>query len=505
MTGRTKASEKQGLIVLSNRLPYDIPREPDGPPPKRNVGGLVSALEPVLAERGGSWIGWDGIALPSAAAVSNVVSKPRTLRTETGFDLYGVPLSEREIGRYYHGFSNRALWPLFHDLLPTAVFLPDDYSAYVRVNHRFAETTLARVGRDDRIWVHDYHLILVPSYLRELGFRERIDFFLHIPFPAPAIFRSLPWREPLLRGFLAADTIAFHTDTYRDNFVSVAESLLGARAIPVGEDEFVLEHRRGHTVVSVAPIGVDVDGFEGIAGTAKVTTRIDKIRAAHGGRKILFSADRLDYTKGIKERFLAVEKLLENHPERAGTFILLQIVVPSRHQVEEYRALKREIDEEVGRINGKFGTEGWAPITYRYRALDRDELVAHYRAASVALVTPLKDGLNLVAPEFVASRIENDGVLILSEFAGVAEHLPGALLVNPYDYEESAGAILAALDMHEEERHARMGALRRHVSANPVSAWADRCLKMKLASETPGLSALAGGPRPLARRPSPQS
>jgi trehalose 6-phosphate synthase len=505
MTRRKAEPDNQALVVVSNRLPYDLPRKSGDRLPKRNVGGLVSALEPVLAERGGSWIGWDGLTLPSAGEVARVVSRPRTFKTETGVDLYGVPLSEREIGRYYHGFSNRTLWPLFHDLLPTAVFNPEDYGAYVRVNRRFAETAIARVGSGDRIWVHDYHLLLVPSYLREMGFRERIDFFLHIPFPAPAVFRALPWREPVLRGLLASDTIAFHTHAYRDNFVTVAETLLGARAIPVGEDDFVLEHRRGHTVVSVAPIGVDVAEFERIANLDSVAGRIAKIRASHGGRKVVFGADRLDYTKGIKERFLAIEKLLETRPLLAGKFTMVQIVVPSRHQVEEYRRLKREIDEDVGRINGKFGIEGWAPITYRYRALDREELIAQYRAASVALVTPLKDGLNLVAPEFVAARVDNDGVLVLSEFAGVAEHLPGALLVNPYDHEECANAIAAALEMHEEERRARMGALRRHVSANPVSAWAHRCLDLRLASETPGLSALAGGPRPLARRPSPQS
>ena len=258
-----------------------------------------------------------------------------------------------------------------------------------------------------------------------------------------------------MRGLLAADTIAFHTHAYRDNFVSVAESLLGARAVTAGEDEFVLAHRRGHTVVSVAPIGVDVDEFEAVAGLPKVRSRVQKIRSAYGGRKILFGADRLDYTKGIKERLLAVESLLEQRPETAGKFIMLQTVVPSRHQVEEYRELKREIEEEVGRINGVHARTGWIPLHYQFRALSRDELVATYLAARAALVTPLRDGMNLVAPEFVASRTDEQGVLLLSEFAGVSRILGQALIVNPYDVDGCAEAVHEALKMGPEEQRSR--------------------------------------------------
>jgi trehalose 6-phosphate synthase len=438
---------------------------------------LVNALEPVLAHRGGSWIGWDGISLPSAGAVAAQVANPRRVRTDDGIDLYGVPLSEREVSRYYHGFSNRALWPLFHDRLPTSVFQPEDFAAYARVNRRFAETVVAQAEPHDRVWVHDYHLLMVPGLMRELGYRGRVDFFLHIPFPPPEIFRALPWRAELLKGLLAADTLAFHVGGYRDNFVRVAESLVGARPRPAANgDEIVLEHAGGESVVAAVPIGVDVGEFERVAELPSVAARVKRIKAAHGTRKIIFAADRLDYTKGIFRRFRTLDKYLARRPEAVGTIDMVQIVVPSRHQVEEYRALKRAIDEEAGRINAQYGLEYWIPIRYFYRALDREDLVAHYRAAAVAMVTPLKDGMNLVAPEFVASRTDGDGVLLVSELAGIAERLPGSILVNPYDDVGVAAALDQALYMEEPARRKRMATLRRHVRANPVSRWAEGCL-----------------------------
>ena len=467
------------LVVMSNRLPYNLPRKPGGRPPKRNVGGLVNALEPVLARRGGSWIGWDGAPLPSGGAVTAALEEPLVFTTRSGVELHGVPLSEREVSLHYHGFSNRALWPLFHDFPGKGVFLPEDYAAYERVNRRFAEVALARAERGARIWVHDFHLMLVPRFLREMGFRERIDFFLHTPFPPPEIFRVLPWREEVLQGLLAADGVAFHIELYRDNFVRCATQLLGvevAEGEPAGAD--LLRHEGGETSAAAIAIGIDVDDFEGIARSDGVATRARRLREVHGNRRILFSADRLDYTKGIKERLNVLERFLATHPEAVGRVVLIQIVVPSRHQVEEYRVMKREIDREVGRINGEYGREGWMPIHYRYHALEREELVAHYRAADVALVTPLRDGMNLVAAEFAASRVDEDGALVVSEFAGAAERCPGAILVNPYDLEGSSAAIARALEMDPVERRERMVRLRERVRSNPVSRWADRCLTL---------------------------
>jgi alpha,alpha-trehalose-phosphate synthase [UDP-forming] len=467
-----------GLVVVSNRLPCDIGREPGRGAPRRNVGGLVNAIEPVLAERGGLWVGWDGATLPSAAAVAHSRAAPRSARLPSGVVLCGVPLSERDIARYYHGASNRALWPLFHDFPGKTVFEPEDWVAYREVNRRFAEAALRHAREGDRIWVHDFHLLLVPRQLRELGFRGRVDFFLHIPFPPAEIFRVLPWREEVLEGLLAAHTVVFQVARYRRNFVDSVRSI----AVPGATDAAARAFAE--------PIGIDAADFVRLADDPGVRARAAQLRRAYGSRPILFGGERLDYTKGILERFHAVERLLKTAPSRAGSFAFVQVVVPGRHQVEEYRQMKREIEREVGRINGEWGAEGWVPIHYRARALDRPELVAHYLAASVVLVTPLRDGMNLVAPEFVAARRDGDGVLVLSEFAGVAEHLPGALQVNPNDLETFAATLARALAMGEPERRRRMEAMRPFVEANPATAWAERCLA--LPAGAPVLSERAG-------------
>jgi len=465
-------------VVVSNRLPRNLTPGAAGRWPRRNVGGLVSALEPVLAAHGGAWVGWDGAALPSGAAVEAARARGSVATALGGFQLHGVPLSEREVGQYYHSCANRALWPLFHDFPGRAVFVPEDFAAYARVNRRFAEIVLEQAGPRARVWVHDFHLMLVPGVLRELGFCGRLDFFLHIPFPPPEIFRALPWREELLRGMLAADSVAFHIPLYRDNFVAAARQFAGVRlAEPEPRDgACLLLHDGGATSARAVPIGIDVDEFERIARLAAVERHAAKLRELHGNLRILFSADRLDYTKGIGRRLEALERFVSAHPEAAGKFVLIQVGVPSRHQVEEYRQMKREIDREVGRINGEHGREGWMPIHYRYQALEREELVAHYRAADVMLVTPLRDGMNLVASEFAASRVDEDGVLVVSELAGVSERSPGALLVNPYDLDGCVEALDRALRMDPVERQRRMAALRARVRSNPVSRWAERCL-----------------------------
>jgi trehalose 6-phosphate synthase/phosphatase len=463
------------LVVVSNRLPYDIGR-PDATG-RRNVGGLVNALEPVFHRAGGVWIGWDGITLPTTRGVTEGLVRPRRLRSPGGGEYVGVPLSERELSRYYHGLCNRALWPLLHDFPDKGSFLADDWAAYVEVNRRFAAVAAAHAPRDGRIWVHDYQLMLVPRFLRESGFDGRVDFFLHTPFPPAEIFRALPWRAELLDGLLAADAVVFHTARYRDNFIdlvrSVGEAVVSAG--PGGTSTTITARSRS-TVVASEAIGIDVEGFTTLAAAANTTHRARRIRSAYGDRPIVFGAERLDYTKGVLERLWAIERLLRLHPDLEGSFAFVQVVVPSRHVVEEYRRMKRDIDREVGRINGEFGADGWQPVHYRYRALDRAELVAHYRAASVALVTPLRDGMNLVAAEFAASRVDGDGVLVLSEFAGIADTIDGAILVNPNDIDGLAEAIDRALRMPLEERRERMGRMRPSVLANPAAAWAERCL-----------------------------
>jgi trehalose 6-phosphate synthase len=465
-------------------LPYNFPSDDDQGKPKRNVGGLVNALEPLLVRRGGMWVGWDGITMHSASDVEEAASLPRTISTDNGIRLLGVPLSESELESYYHGFCNRTLWPLFHGLVDTTFFRPEYFTSYVKVNRRFADMLLAHVGTSDRVWLHDYHLLLVPRMLRERGFSGRIDLFMHIPFPPSEVFRALPWRKDLLEGFLAADTVVFHVEPYRDNFVNLTTELIGAVPTPADQDgRVVVHHERGATVVASAPIGIDVDEYETRSRKPEVRALAEKIRREHGGRQVLFGADRLDYTKGILERFRAIDRMLTLRPETAGTFDMVQVVVPSRHQVQEYRELKEKLDREVGRINGVHARTGWIPLHYQFRALSRDELVAWYLAARVALVTPLRDGMNLVAPEFVASRTDEQGALVLSEFAGVSRILGQALIVNPYDLDGCAEAVHEALTMTSKEQRSRMVRMRERVKANTVSHWADRCIGLKIATQ----------------------
>ena len=494
-----RVDRSESLVVVSNRLPYDL-KESSGGLGRRTIGGLVSALEPLLADRGGCWVGWDGLSLSGVPAVERALAAPVARSTPSGIELHGVPLSRLERTRYYDGFANRALWPLFHHRLDAAVFDADEFAAYLKVNRRFAETAYARVERGGRIWVHDYHLLLVPRLLRELGFAGRIDLFLHVPFPAPELFRALPWRETLLDGMLAADTIGFHVADYRDNFVTIAERLQRAESSAGAGDDVPLVHRGGRSLARVAPIGIDVDAVETLARSPAVERRRRSFMRQFGECDVIVCADRLDYTKGIRERMLVVERMLRKYPERAGRLCLYQNVVPSRDTVPAYRDLKREIDREAGRINGELGTDGWIPIHYHCRALAREDLIACYRAARVALITPLQDGMNLVAPEFVASRTDDDGVLVLSEFAGVAEQLPEAVRVNPFDLDGCANALAMALDMPADARAARMRRLRRRVRSNPVAAWGRRCLAD---TAPPASAADAATGRPAATLPGP--
>jgi trehalose 6-phosphate synthase/phosphatase len=413
---------------------------------------LVSALDPVLRKRGGTWLGWPGVDVEAEAVLE--------LRGDR-YRVAPIALSESEITRYYHGFSNRTLWPLFHSLPARTGFDERDWEAYQRVNLRFANAVLEELDAANLIWVHDYQLMLVPEFVRREQNGGRLGFFLHVPFPCYDIYRVLPWQADLLRGLLACDLVGFHVDSYMRNFMECAERILGAR---VDREYGVIEYAGHRTRVGSFPIGIDCEDFESKA-KAQAPQRPGR------RERILFGADRLDYTKGIPERIRAVERLLDLHPEYREKLVLLQVAVPSRCQVSEYRALKREIDELVGRVNGRFATPTWSPIRYIYQSLSHDRLARFYRDADVALVTPLRDGMNLVAKEFVICQVDDPGVLVLSNLAGAAETMEEALLVNPYDVEGTATAIHRALQMGRAERAERMGALRARERQNDVHAW----------------------------------
>jgi trehalose 6-phosphate synthase/phosphatase len=461
------------LIVVSNRLPFALDSMgEDLWTVTPAVGGLVSAVEPVLRERGGVWIGWPGTA-------GEIPKRPLAEATrDAGYDVLPVALSETERDEFYYGYSNEVIWPLFHDLQNFCSFEPAFWEAYKAVNERYADAIVHCSQVEDFVWVHDYHLMYVAQALRDRGLRAALTFFLHIPFPPYDIFAKLPQPQRLLRALLQFDLLGFQTRRDVRNFLGCVRRVMSdARVVPRRELQLVRfekrEIRLGHF-----PIGIDFDSFERGAMSEPVARRAQQLRANFRDCQLILGVDRLDYSKGIPERLRAFRNALERHPELRGRIVLIQVVVPSRVEIPRYHEFKQRIDRLVGDINGRFSTSNWLPVQYHFRSLDREDLLAHYRGCDIAFVTPLKDGMNLVAKEYCACRIDENGVLILSHFAGAAEQLKtGALLVNPYDVEEVADAILEAFRMTDAERVARMRRMRRVVREENVFRWVDSFLK----------------------------
>jgi trehalose 6-phosphate synthase/phosphatase len=463
------------LIVVSNRLPFALDSTGDDLwTVTPAAGGLVSAVEPVLRERGGTWIGWPGIA-------GEIPKKPLAEATrDAGYAVVPVALSETERDEFYYGYSNEVIWPLFHDLQNFCNFEPGYWQTYRQVNERYAEAIAHRSHPNDFVWVHDYHLMYVAQALRERGVSRKLSaltFFLHIPFPPYDIFSKLPQQQRLLRALLQFDLLGFQTRRDLRNFLGCVRRVMSdAKVVPRRELQLVCFEKR-EIRVGHFPIGIDFDAFENGAMSEAVAQRSQGLRAAFADCQLILGVDRLDYSKGIPERLRAYRDALERHAELRGRVVLIQVVVPSRVEIPRYHEFKDRIDRLVGDINGRFSTSNWLPVQYHFRCLDRDDLLAHYRACDIAFVTPLKDGMNLVAKEYCACRIDNDGVLILSHFAGAAEQLkPGAVLVNPYDVEEMADAVLKAFRMSEAERGARMKRMRRVVRDENVFGWVDSFL-----------------------------
>ena len=464
------------LIVVSNRLPFALDSTgEDLWTVTPAVGGLVSAIEPVLRERGGTWIGWPGIA-------GEIPKEPLVEATRyAGYKVVPVSLSETERDEFYYGYSNEVIWPLFHDLQNFCNFEPAFWQAYKQVNVRYADAIAQSAQPDDFIWVHDYHLMYVAQALREQSVDRKLSaltFFLHIPFPPYDIFAKLPQQQRLLRALLQFDLLGFQTRRDLRNFLQcVRRVMLDAKVVSRRELQLIRFEKR-EIRVGHFPIGIDFDSFEHGAKSETVEQRAQRLRVTFPGCQLILGSDRLDYSKGIPERLRAFRTALERHPELRGRVILIQVVVPSRVEIPRYHEFKERIDRLVGDINGRFSTSTWLPVQYHFRSLDRDDLLAHYRACDIGFVTPLKDGMNLVAKEYCACRIEEDGVLILSQFAGAAEQLKrDAVLVNPYDVEQMADTILTAFRMSEAERSARMKRMRRVVSHEDVFLWVDSFLK----------------------------
>ena len=464
------------LIVVSNRLPFALDSAgEDLWTVTPATGGLVSAVEPVLRERGGTWIGWPGTA-------GEIPQEPLAKATRyAGYKVVPVALSETERDEFYYGYSNEVIWPLFHDLQNFCNFEPAYWQAYKQVNERYADAIARCAQPDDFIWVHDYHLMYAAQALREQDLSRKLrglTFFLHIPFPPYDIFSKLPQQQRLLRALLQFDLLGFQTRRDVRNFIQCVRRVrLDTKILPRRDLQLVRFEKR-EIRVGHFPIGIDFDSFENGASADAVAKKSEELRVTFPDCQLILGSDRLDYSKGIPERLRAFRTALERHPELRGRVVLIQVVVPSRVQIPRYHEFKDRIDRLVGDINGRFSTSTWLPVQYHFRSLDRDNLLAHYCGCDIAFVTPLKDGMNLVAKEYCACRIDNDGVLILSQFAGAAEQLkPGAVLVNPYDVEQMADTILEAFRMKETERTARMKRMRRVVRDENVFWWVDSFLK----------------------------
>lgn len=465
--GQKAASGSSDFVVVANRLPIDMERLPDGSTTwKRSPGGLVTALEPLLRKRRGAWIGWAGIPDSGEEPI-----------TEEGLQLFPVELSAQDVADYYEGFSNATLWPLYHDLIVKPVYHRKWWDAYVDVNRRFAEATARAAAPDATVWIQDYQLQLVPKMLRMLRPDLTIGFFLHIPFPPVELFMQMPWRSEIVEGLLGADLVGFHLAGGAQNFLVLARRLVGANTsrASIGVRSRFGEISYGFRTVKVGafPISIDSADLDAKARNRAIRQRARQIRAELGNpRKILLGVDRLDYTKGIDVRLRAFSELLEEQRVKRDDTVLVQLATPSRERVESYKAMREDIERQVGHINGEFGEVGHPVVHYVHRPVPRDELIAFFVAADVMLVTPLRDGMNLVAKEYVACRSDLGGALVLSEFTGAAAELRQAYLINPHHLEGVKDAIEAALEQSPEEGKRRMRALRRQVLAHDVDRWA---------------------------------
>jgi len=463
------------LLVVANRLPVDVSLGDDGEPSwTRSPGGLVTALAPVMAGADGAWIGWGGS--PDLELDPFEVD---------GTQLVPVTLSADDVERYYEGFSNDTLWPLYHDVIAPPTFHRQWWEAYQRVNQRFAEAAARQAAKGATVWVHDYQLQLVPRLLRELRPDLRIGYFHHIPFPPLEIFAQLPWRKQVVEGLLGADLVGFQRGGDAANFVRVVRRLTDLTTR--GQIVTLMKHGKveRHVRAAAFPISIDSHAFDDLARSPEVQERAAQIRHELGDPEVLLlGVDRLDYTKGIRHRVKAYGELLEDGRLSPSTTTLVQVASPSRENVGAYQQLRDEVELLVGRINGDYGQVGHAPVQYLHQSFPMEEMAALYLAADVMLVTALRDGMNLVAKEYVAARSDDRGALVLSEFTGAADELQGAILVNPHDIDGMKDAITYAVHMDPRESRKRMRRLRRRVLGHDVTAWSQEFLAVLTAVPT---------------------
>jgi len=467
--------EPASFVVVANRLPVDRIELPDGTADWRpSPGGLVTAFEPIMHKRRGAWVGWHGAADEELEPFE-----------DDELELVPVHLSSDDVAEYYEGFSNGTLWPLYHDAIATPQFRREWWDTYVTVNQRFADRTAQVAAENALVWIQDYQLQLVPQMLRRLRPDLRIGFFLHIPFPPAELFVQLPWRQQILEGLLGADLVGFQLPGGAQNFVRLVRQRLGLETM---RDRIRMPDGR-EVLARAYPIAIDARSFNQLAASEDATERAAQVRQDLGDPRVMFlGVDRLDYTKGILERIQAFGELIADGRIDPDEAVMLQLAIPSRERVDLYRQLRDDIDRLVGRINGDSSRIGRPPITYLHNSYPRIEMAAIYRAADVMLVTPLRDGMNLVAKEYVACRQRDDGALVLSEFTGAARELRQAYLVNPHDIDGLKDRLVQAMNDAPQNKARRMKLMRRQVVENDIYKWANTFLD-DLESSTPTVAA----------------
>ncbi|HEX6937929.1 MAG TPA: trehalose-6-phosphate synthase [Longimicrobiales bacterium] len=476
------------FIVLSHREPYAEVETEAGSELRRKTNGVFTTLDSVMREKRGTWIAWsereEGVPFAERLRV------PAPDHPEA-YEVRRIGLDPEEARSFYYDFTSSAIWPVLFSLLDRARFTHSAWETYRRVNEAFAEAACEEAAPGAVIWVNDFHLMLTPRLIKRRRPDVTIALFLHTTFPPPDIFGVIPWRDELLDGLLHLDLIGFHIPSYALNFANTAERFMGATptsvvgtdlvdkgpAVSVSRYPLSLRYGDREIALGVYPVGVDVEFFGRHARLPQTQAKSEEIRQRTGAKKLILSAERLDYVKGALERLECFERFLARHPERHGDVSFVQIAVPTRTGMEEFQEMRRQTEEAVGRINGRFGTLEWQPVIHFYNSFPREELVAFYAAADVLWVTPLRDGLNLVAKEYIASRQGSDGVVILSEFAGAAAELEGVVLTNPYSPDDMDRALETALTMPEGERTARMMRLRDRVLYHDVHRWSNGFLR----------------------------
>jgi trehalose 6-phosphate synthase/phosphatase len=474
----SRKSESQRIVIVSNRLPFTVVEEGEGVQFRESAGGLATGLRTLLTSAQSSlahqseyvWVGWPG------STIKDEIRDEVRSKALSEYGCYPVFLSEQDLENFYQGFCNETIWPLFHYFPNYARYDEVYWEQYRKVNESFSATLLEAIRPDDTVWIHDYHLMLLPHLLRKALPKIRIGFFLHIPFPQFEIFRLIPgkWRREILQGLLGANLIGFHTHEYGEYFLRSVQRILGyghsMGGLTIDEDDRLVR-------VGTFPMGIDFQRFYDAASGMEVQTEKEELQRSLGDSKIVLSVDRQDYSKGILHRLQGFEAMLETNPEWRGKVTLIMLVVPSRIGIADYEGMKKRIEELVGKINGRFGTISWTPIIYQYRSVPFQSLVAMYTASHVALITPLRDGMNLVAKEYVAARHDQTGVLVLSEMAGAAKELTEAIIINPNNREEISDALKTALEMPHEEQMRRNITMQNRLRRYDVGRWATDFLR----------------------------